>query len=116
MHHLGWTIQNVPGTGFEGINDAMLQPGAHLGIIGVGGTQIFSDFNGEFLVSGYLDDGDIDTQFSGPDGAIETPFANGTGWGSSCVYDAEANTLTVAGGVFSGGKSGIGLVRYLVNG
>ena len=51
MHHLGWTIQNVPGTGFEGINDAMLQPGAHLGIIGVGGTQIFSDFNGEFLVS-----------------------------------------------------------------
>ncbi|MBV9096186.1 MAG: hypothetical protein JO132_20315 [Streptosporangiaceae bacterium] len=116
VHRLGWTIQNVPGTGFEGINDAVLQPGGRLRIIGVGGTQISSDFQGEFLVSGYLDDGDIDTQFSGPAGAIETPFPNGTGFASSCVYDADANTLTVAGGVFSGGKSGIGLQRYLLSG
>jgi uncharacterized delta-60 repeat protein len=116
VHRLGWNIQNVPGTAYPGVNDAVLQPGAHLRIIGVGGTQIFSDFNGDFLISRYLDDGDIDTQFSGPAGAIETPVPNGTGYASSCVYDADANTLTVAGGVFSGHNSGIGLVRYLLSG
>lgn len=116
VHRLGWNIQNVPGIAYAGVYDAVLQPGAHLRIIGVGGTQISSDFNGDFLVFRYLDDGDIDTQFSGPGGAIETPFPNGTGYASSCVYDADAKTLTVAGGVFSGDNSGIGLVRYLLKG
>jgi hypothetical protein len=116
VHRLGWNIQNVPGTGFEGVNGAVLQPGAHEGIIAVGGTQTSSGFQGQFLLARYLEDGDIDTQFSGQEGAIETPFPNGTGHASSCVYDADTNTLTVAGGVSSADTSGIGLVRYLLRG
>lgn len=115
-HRLGWNIQNVPGTGFEGVNDAVLEAGAREAIIGVGGTQVISAFRGEFLIARYTVDGDIDTHFSGPNGAIETPFPDGAGSVSSCVYDPQAKTLTVAGGVFTTDRAGVGLARYLLSG
>lgn len=85
-------------------------------IIGVGGTQVISAFRGEFLIARYTVDGDIDTHFSGPNGAIETPFPDGAGSVSSCVYDPQAKTLTVAGGVFTTDRAGVGLARYLLSG
>ena len=85
------------------------QPGAHEPIIGVGGTQTSSAFAGQFLITRYTGDGDVDTLFSGPSGAVETPFPAGGGKISSCLLDSQAGTLTVAGGVFTGGRTGIGL-------
>ena len=113
-HRLGYGIQNVPGIGFEGVNDAVLQAGAHEAIIGVGATKISSAFVGQFLVTRYTGDGDVDTVFSGPSGAVETPFPAGGGQISSCLLDPQASMLTVAGGVFTGGHTGIGLARYLL--
>lgn len=115
-HRLGWNIENVPGTGFEGVNDAVLQPGAHEGIIGVGATQILSDFNGDFLVTRFLADGDVDTLSTGPEGAVESPVPGGGGQATAAVYDPDTHGLTVAGGVSRGDRTCIGLARYRLPG
>ncbi len=117
-HRLGWTILNIAGTGFEGANDAILQRSAHDAFLVVGGTQTTSAFRGNFLVARFGEAGDDDTLFGGPVGAVLTRFpganANGAGYASAAVYDAQADSLTVAGGVLVDGSTGVGLARYLL--
>lgn len=111
-HRLGWNIENVPGSGFEGVNAGVVQPGAHEALVGVGGTQISSAFNGDLLVTRFLADGDVDTLSTGPEGAVETAVPDGGGQATAAVYQADQHTLTVAGGVSCHGRNGIGLARY----
>lgn len=115
-HRLGWNIQDVPGARSAGVNDAVLQPGAHPGLIGVGGTQITSAFDGDLLVTRLLGDGDVDTLSTGPAGAVESPVPDGGGRATAAVYDAELHAVTVAGGASSHGRTGIALARYVLPG
>jgi uncharacterized delta-60 repeat protein len=111
-HRVGWGIENVPGTGFEGVNDAVLETGAHEGIIAVGGTRSSDAFQGDLLVTRFLGDGDVDTLSTGPAGAVESPVPEGGGAATAAVYDPDAHALTVAGGVSRGDRMCIGLARY----
>lgn len=113
-HRLGWTIENLPGTESAGVNDAVLEPGAHEAILAVGGTQVLSDFNGGLLVTRFLGDGDVDTLSTGPAGALESPVPDGGGIGTAAVYDTDLHALTVAAGVWNGEHPTVGLARYLV--
>ena len=114
-YRLGWNIEVLSAPGSDnGVNDAVLQPGAREGIIGVGGTKNLSAFQGDFLVARFLADGDVDTLSTGPAGAVESPVPGGGGQISTAVYNEDAHALTVAGGVYSEGRTGIGLARYLL--
>lgn len=115
-HRLGWNIENVAGTGFEGVNAAVLEPGVHEAFIGVGGTQTSSAFQGDFLVTRFLADGDVDTLSTGRAGAVESPVPEGGGAATASVYDPDTHELTVAGGVSRGDRTCIGLARYRLPG
>ena len=98
-YRLGWQIQNVPDAGFEGVNDAVMLPGPHESIIGVGGTNVGAAFQGDFLMTRYLADGDVDTSSTGSQGAVETGLPGGGGYATACLLDAERGTVTAAGGI-----------------
>ncbi len=115
-YRLGWNIQNVPNAGFEGVNDAVILPGARESIIGVGGTNVLAAFQGDFLITRYLADGDLDTSFTGAEGALETALPGGGGYATACVVDTVQDRLIVAGGTSTGGQQGVGLARYVLDG
>ncbi len=113
-HRLGWSINNVPGIGHEGVNDAVLEPGAHEGIVAIGGTRISDAFQGDFLITRFLGDGDVDTLSTGPRGAVESALPEGGGQATAAVYDPEGHVLTVAGGVSVPNGTAVGLARYVL--
>ena len=115
-YRLGWAIQNLPDAGFEGVNDAVLLPGPHQSIIGVGGTNVLAAFQGDFLLTRYLTDGDVDTSSTSSQGGVETGVPGGGGYATACLLDAERGTITLAGGISMSGQQGVGLARYLLNG
>jgi uncharacterized delta-60 repeat protein len=115
-YRLGWLIQNVSDAGFEGVNDAVMLPGTHESIIGVGGTNVLAAFQGDFLMTRYLADGEVDTSSTGSQGAVETGLPEGGGYATACLLDAERGTVTAAGGISMSGQQGVGLARYLLNG
>lgn len=115
-YRLGWNIQNIPNAGFEGVNDAAIVAGTAESIIGVGGTNVLAAFQGDFLITRYLADGDVDTSSTGAQGAVETALPGGGGYATACFLDAERGTVTVAGGISMPGQQGVGLARYLLNG
>src|SRR5262249_55061322 len=112
---LGWNVLNLASTGFEGVNDAVLQRDAQDAIIGVGGTESLSAYNGEFLVTRFLPTGDVDTRGAGRTGVVLTVFPGGSGQAGAAVYDPQARTLTLAGTVSQTDHDGIGLARYLID-
>lgn len=115
-YRLGWKIQNVPNAGFEGVNDAVIVPGAHESIVGVGGTNVGAAFQGDFLLTRYLADGDVDTSSTGALGAIETGLSRGGGYATACLLEAERGTVTLAGAISMSGGQGVGLARYVLDG
>ena len=98
------------------MNDAVILAGPHESIIGVGGTNVGAAFQGDFLITRYLADGDVDTSSTGSQGAVETGLPGGGGYATACLLDAERGTVIAAGGISMSGQQGVGVARYLLKG
>jgi uncharacterized delta-60 repeat protein len=70
----------------------------------------------DVLVARYLENGDLDTSFSG-DGIVTTPVADGDGDDAAAALAIQADgRIVVAGSVGTYPSEDVAVVRYLVNG
>jgi uncharacterized delta-60 repeat protein len=100
----GWRLQQIPDTGFEHAEAAVIDDQGRLLVVGGDGSFPRS----RFLVTRYLPSGDTDTSF----GVKSVQFPGATGSGATAAVLEPNGELTVAGWVQSSQGIGAGLARF----